>query len=474
MGNQNKNFLYDFSKMEPLAQTEGQLALFPKKPARAGASGKPLKLYSNYFKIDFDSKDIQGVNKYTLKFEPEIPDNSRKTRKEILRVVRDKVKEKLDFFIEWVQLMESCDKDHCNFLKIFFNSMMRSLRFEQIGPKSFNPAKAHTLAAHNVKVWPGFDARMIMKEQGALLNVDVAFRVVRTDSLLDYMNQVRDKAEQRNKDWQEALEDAIVGSTVVTRYNQKTYRVERIDFSMSPETTFDKEGTQVSYAQYYKEKYQENINDSNQPLLINKDRKTGVEIALIPELCQLTGLTEGMRADFRLMKDLAQICHTNAEKKINECKGLFQTFAQTEKCKQKQKDWHLKFVDTPSQIQGYKYQAGNMIMGPTPSGAPNQFDIERSARDLERKVQAKMFTQPPMKKWGIFHGDRDAQTANQFKSTMKQCLDQVGFEADDPAMYSVRPGMKADAWIRELKKHLNDDIQMVVLILPGQKGKNPL
>ena len=83
-------FLYDYSDMEPLAPTEGQLALFPKKPARsAGAAGKPLKLYSNYFKIDFDSKDIQGVNKYTLKFEPEIPDNSRKTRKEILRVVRD-------------------------------------------------------------------------------------------------------------------------------------------------------------------------------------------------------------------------------------------------------------------------------------------------------------------------------------------------------------------------------------------------
>ena len=45
-----------------------------------------------------------------------------------------------------------------------------------------------------------------------------------------------------------------------------------------------------------------------------------------------------MRADFRLMKDLAQICHTNAEKKINECKGLFSTFAQNEKCKPKQKD----------------------------------------------------------------------------------------------------------------------------------------
>ena len=69
------------------------------------------------------------------------------------------------------------------------------------------------------------------------------------------------------------------------RYNQKTYRVERIDFSMSPESTFDKNGTQVSYSEYYKTRYNEAISDPNQPLLINKDRKTGNEVALIPELC---------------------------------------------------------------------------------------------------------------------------------------------------------------------------------------------
>jgi len=97
-------------------------------------------------------------------------------------------------------------------------------------------------------------------------------------------------------------------------------------------------------------------------------------------------------------------------------------------------------------------------MGPTPSGAPNKFDIERNARELDRKIQAKMLTQPAMKMWGIFHGDRDGQVANQFKSTFKQCLDQVQFESADPAMFSVRPGMKADAWKRELKAKLTDGI----------------
>lgn len=113
-------------------------------------------------------------------------------------------------------------------------------------------------------------------------------------------------------------------------------------------------------------------------------------------------------------------------------------------------------------------------MGATSSGAPNTFDIEKSARELDRKIQAKMLTQPALKTWGIFHGDRDAQVANQFKSTMKQCLDQVNYESSDPAMHQVKPGMRADAWIKELKAKLNDGIQMIVLILPGAKGRNTL
>lgn len=288
--------------------------------------------------------------------------------------------------VEWVQIMEATDRDHLNFLKIFFNSCMRSLRFETIGPKSFNVKAGHSLDAHNIKVWPGFDARMIMKEAGALLNVDVAFKVVRTDTVLGYVSELRKKASEKGGDWQQAIQEALAGCTVVTRYNQKTYRVERVDFGMSPATTFDKNGEQVSYAEYYKTRYNEDIKDPNQPLLINKDRKTGNEVALIPELCQLTGLTDTMRADFRLMKDLAQIVHTNADRKVAECKSLFAAFGSNEKCVEKQKQWHLKFKDVPKEVPGFKYDAGNLVMGATASGAPNSFDIEKSARELDRKI----------------------------------------------------------------------------------------
>jgi aubergine-like protein len=119
--------------------------------------------------------------------------------------------------IEWVQLMEKTDRDHLGFLKIFFNSLMRGLRFETIGRKSFNSAKAHSLAAHKIKVWPGFDARLIMKETGVLLNIDVCFKVVRQDSVLAYMNDLKSKMEQKGGDYQAELQEALKGTTVVTR-----------------------------------------------------------------------------------------------------------------------------------------------------------------------------------------------------------------------------------------------------------------
>lgn len=38
-------------------------------------------------------------------------------------------------------------------------------------------------------------------------------------------------------------------------------------------------------------------------------------------------------------------------------------------------------------------------------------------------------------------------------------------------MCQVRPGMRADAWIKELQSRVNNGVQMVVMLLPGQKGK---
>ena len=41
-----------------------------------------------------------------------------------------------------------------------------------------------------------------------------------------------------------------------------------------------------------------------------------IKITLVPELCFAVGLTDAQRADFRVMKDVADITRLSAEKKL--------------------------------------------------------------------------------------------------------------------------------------------------------------
>jgi len=430
--------------------------VFPKRPQRASGSqlAKPMKLYSNYYGLQFTDKTIQGISKYQVSFEPEVPDNSSKLRKDIYKLVRQQLTAQLEHCLfwgsclfswkriqdvtpvtaeldgvkytlkaQWVQFVDIKERDYLIFLKIYFNSMMRQLRFEQIGPKSFNSKAPHKLDAHKIQVWPGFDARLIMKESGTLLNIDVAFRVVRNDSALDFIKQVTEEAEKKNNDVRQEIQDALIGSTVVTRYNNKTYRVEAIDFEKTPESTFEKDGNPIAFKDYFKTQYNEVVSDLGQPLLIHRDRKTGREAILVPELCKMTGLNDAMRADFRLMKDLAQITHTDAQRKANECRNLLESFKKNEKCRKMIDEWKMEFQEVPVSLEGYKYNPGNLLMGQKSGGSRVSFDIEATGRDIDRKIQDVMYDQPEIRKWAIFHGDRDQKTATEFESTMQKCLE---------------------------------------------------
>ena len=109
-------------------------------------------------------------------------------------------------------------------------------------------------------------------------------------------------------------------------------------------------------------------------------------------------------------------------------------------------------------MKGFKYQAGKMVMGAKGSGDRNSFDIEQCSREIDRKIQDKMYEQPPLKTWGVFHGDRDQQIAKQFTSTMEQVLQQFGYESAQPQLFQVQRGMNAESWKRELKNKLNNNV----------------
>ena len=70
------------------------------------------------------------------------------------------------------------------------------------------------------------------------------------------------------------VKKALIGHVVLTRYNNKTYRVDDIDFNQNPKSTFMKGKTEMNFCDYYNRNYSINIKELGQPLfpLIGRGR----------------------------------------------------------------------------------------------------------------------------------------------------------------------------------------------------------
>ena len=67
--------------------TVTDLVAFPRRPSKANY-GAPVRLQTNSFRFVNTNPSIKDVNKYSVNFDPVIPDNSRISGK-ILKGVRD-------------------------------------------------------------------------------------------------------------------------------------------------------------------------------------------------------------------------------------------------------------------------------------------------------------------------------------------------------------------------------------------------
>lgn len=72
---------------------------------------------------------------------------------------------------------------------------------------------------------------------------------MRTDNVLDILSNC---IQQTRGDYKEAFQKAVIGMVVLTDYNNKFYRIDDVDFSTSPESTFKTKTGNESFIDYYK------------------------------------------------------------------------------------------------------------------------------------------------------------------------------------------------------------------------------
>lgn len=99
-----------------------------------------------------------------------------------------------------------------------------------------------------MELWPGFDTSIREHSDDLLLNCDVVHKVMHTATVYDVLQQT---IKAGPGSWRHSFQKRVLGMTVFTGHNNCTYRVDDVDFDISPMTTFRRRDVQVSIDEYY-------------------------------------------------------------------------------------------------------------------------------------------------------------------------------------------------------------------------------
>lgn len=354
-------------------------------------------------------------------------------------------------------------------MNIIWRRILSMVNMKQIGRHYFNMDLAADVPAHKLQVIPGFQTSILQYEDNVLLEADIAHKILRNDTVLDQLYAIYNSKGQRN--FHSEASKLLVGSIVLTRYNNKTYRVDDIEWEMRPSHTFEKHGGQkITYQQYYFEQYKIEVTDPEQPLLVSKPKKKDIRrgqtenIYLLPELCTLTGLSDEARADFGLMRDVAVHTRIGPEGRVKKLMDFMGQLGRDEKVMQELRNWDISFDRQLISIDGRQLPPEQIFQ---PAGQPLNYKQDEAdwSRDMRGK---KMIVSVPLNNWLILFTKKDNNNAKDLSQTLSQVGPPMGMRIAPPKMLELQTD-RNETYLATLRDHLNPQVQMVVCILPNNK-----
>jgi len=476
----------------------------PKVPPPSGNEDKmasrQIDITTNYFKIT--TRNVT-ICQYAVSFDP--PLDSRTMRYSMLAshkgVIGDTfafdgmqlfLTKKLDDKVTYVksvrqhdnqefeiaiQLATELQPSQCfQLYNIIFRKVMRVMKLKQIGRHYFNPSKPTEIPQHSMQLWPGYTTAIHEYEGGAMLNIDLAHKVLRTDSVLDHINNLKKKFRSEG-DLKEGASAYLIGQVVLTRYNNKTYHIDDIVWNLTPTSTFKlSSGEDISYVDYYAKNYNLKIGDLRQPLLLNKAKKKTLKggqrggegeeeiIYLIPELCSMTGFTDEVRANFRIMKDIAEHTIIPPASRKASLENFIVEMYKNEEIQQELNRWNIEFDRKMLSVRG-------RVMNPEPiiyRTKRSQYDPSSAewSRDLK---QVELIEAIPIQNWLIVFSERSGQAAQRFTQTLQGNGRPLGINVADPQICGLRSDRPQD-FVDAIKANYRPGVtQIVVVLLPDNR-----
>ncbi|XP_055975106.1 piwi-like protein 2 isoform X2 [Sorex fumeus] len=372
--------------------------------------------------------------------------------------------------IQLTKILEPCSDLCIPFYNVVFRRVMKLLDMKLVGRNFYDPTSAMVLQQHRLQIWPGYAASIRRTDGGLFLLADVSHKVIRNDSVLDVMHAMY---QQSKESFQDECTKLLVGNIVITRYNNRTYRIDDVDWNKTPKDSFTmSDGKEITFLEYYSKNYGITIKEEDQPLLIHRpserQNNQGMllkgEILLLPELSFMTGIPEKMKKDFRAMKDLTQQINLSPRQHHSALECLLQRISKNEMATNELTRWGLCLQKDVHKIEGRVLPMERINLRNT------SFITSQELNWVKEVTRELSILTVPMHFWALFYPKRAMDQARELVNMLEKIAGPIGMRMSPPAWVELKDD-RTETYIRTIQSMLGVEgkIQMVVCIIMGTR-----
>ncbi|XP_046635666.1 piwi-like protein Siwi isoform X2 [Daphnia pulicaria] len=481
-----------------LSRARNQLELVTKSPSydKHGHSGEKMTVRSNYFQV-IKMPDVKLLQ-YRVDFTPEIADDISFIRKGLIRTHQEILghyifdgtllyttiplpqplelisKRKFDgsdvkIKFALVGEFQQEDATYTSVMCLILRRCMSMLNLVMLKRKYYDKAAKEDVPGHPITIWPGYVTTIRRHERDYLLNVEIVHKYLRRDTAMNVIERIH--RQLGRDDFMNRVKTELLGQIVMTLYNDKTYRIDDIDFDKTPMSTFHlrKEDRDITYKEYYQKHYEVNIKDERQFLLVSRpsrnkpDNQQGASmrddtVYLIPELCGMTGLTEEHRNNFKMMQAVGNITRVTPGRRVETLMKFRRRLAETPQIERELNNWGLQFANQLVPCPARTLKAPLLLTGTN--------TINTKDGDWGREMQKrKMCVSVKMAEWIVVYPTKLNSQVRSFVNMMKRVGEPQGFHLPEPHYVPLDMDRTSD-YINALRDNIPNryyDIVMCVL-----------
>uniref|UniRef100_A0A8C3U815 Piwi like RNA-mediated gene silencing 2 n=1 Tax=Catharus ustulatus TaxID=91951 RepID=A0A8C3U815_CATUS len=382
--------------------------------------------------------------------------------------------EEITINIQMTKTLEPSSDLCIPFYNVVFHRVMKILNMSLVGRHFFEPAQATTLQKYSLHIWPGYAVSITRKDRGLFLMVDAIHKIIRSESILTVMQNIHS---QNQRTFQEECTKQLVGNVVMTRYNNRTYRVDDIDWDKTPKDTFTlANGQQITFVEYYSKTYGITIRELDQPLLVHKPKERQMlkgrleMVLLVPELTFLTGLSD-LRKNNRMLKVRACLIPLIpfspklwGSSLTAGCSHLLCRIRDTPEASQELEGWGLRLDTDIFKTQGHILPVERINLRHR-SFLPAE-DLSWH-REVTKEAPIAVIS---INSWLLLYPKRLQNLAKELVASMRSSSGAMGMQVGPPSVQELRDE-RIESYVRSIQSCLGsqDKVQLLLCIIPSSR-----